>query len=362
MASNNADTVIIGAGIIGAAIAYNLAKKGDRPILIDKSVPAGGITGNSFGWLNAYNAENREYFDLRCSSMKEYEILAGELDPSFEINRRGSLVWDHGGIESVRPVERLQAWGYDIEIIYKHRIRQLEPGLKAPPPRACYAASESSVDPLSVTGSLVDAAIREGAQLKAHYRVTGVRIDNSRITAVETDSGTIRCSTIIVAAGHGTGTICRAAGFEVPANTSEALLVKTQRLEPVVNGLLSAPGVRLWQARDGSVLACDDFDGSNLASRAEELAVNLMERANRLVKFSEPVMAGRIMFGRRLLPGDGMPVIGESATVRGCYLALMHSGITLAPLVGRLIAGEIVSGREEPLLRPYRPARFGSAA
>lgn len=362
MAITYANTVIVGAGIVGAAIAYNLAKNGDRPVILDKDGPAAGITGASFGWLNAYNAGDREYFDFRRRSMAEYRLLLEEAGLGFDINWNGSLVWLDENTESNGLVERLQGWGYPVEIVDEDRAGQLEPGLAARPSRAFYAAEEGSVDPGSATRSLMEAAIRMGAEPGFPCRVTGINIRDSRVTGVETDQGSIRCGTVVVAAGHGAETLCRQAGFELPVTKSEALLVKTQRLDRAVGRLISAPGVRLWQDGDGHVLACDDFNGERLAESAARLAGELIERARRLVRFSEPLEPVKVMVGRRLLPGDGLPVIGEPASAGGLYLAFMHSGITLAPLVGRLIAGEITSGTARPQLAPYRPTRFGSVA
>ncbi|MEX2525061.1 MAG: FAD-dependent oxidoreductase [Gammaproteobacteria bacterium] len=362
MTITDTNTVIVGAGIIGAVVAYNLAKNGDRPVLIDKDGPAAGITGASFGWLNAYNAGDRAYFDFRRRSMAEYKSLVEELDSSIDINWNGSLVWLDGDTESNGLVERLQVWGYPVEIVDENRAGQLEPGLATRPSRAFYAAEEGSVDPVSATRSLMDAAIRLGAEFRFPSRVTGINIRNSRVTGVETDKGSVRCDTVVVAAGHGAETLCRQVGFELPVTKSEALLVKTQQVGEVVRRVIAAPGVRLWQAADGSILTCDDFDGSRLADRPNDLAVELIDRANRLVAFSEPLEVVEVMIGRRLLPGDGLPVIGEFASTGGLYLALMHSGITLAPLAGRLIAGEITSGIDQPQLMPYRPTRFSPAA
>ena len=66
-----------------------------------------------------------------------------------------------------------------------------------------------------------------------------------------------------------------------------------------------------------------------------------------------------VMIGWRPLPLDGLPVLGANPAVPAHYLAVMHSGVTLAPVIGKLVANEILSGQKDPRLSPYRPARFG---
>jgi glycine/D-amino acid oxidase-like deaminating enzyme len=80
-----------------------------------------------------------------------------------------------------------------------------------------------------------------------------------------------------------------------------------------------------------------------------------------LLGLSGELRADKVMIGKRLVPLDGLPVIGEPSVLGGLYIAMMHSGITLAPLVGRLVADEIISHSETDLLAPYRPDRLAPA-
>jgi glycine/D-amino acid oxidase-like deaminating enzyme len=87
----------------------------------------------------------------------------------------------------------------------------------------------------------------------------------------------------------------------------------------------------------------------------------LLDRARRAVPRLAGVPAEVTRIGYRALTADGLPAIGPVPGWEGAYVAVMHSGVTLAPLVGRLVAGELVDGHEDGLLDDYRPGRFAEA-
>ena len=92
---------------------------------------------------------------------------------------------------------------------------------------------------------------------------------------------------------------------------------------------------------------------------AEALTARLLDGVTQLLPHLGNIALDHCTIGERPTPQDGFPVIGKPAEVSGLYVAVMHSGITLAPAVGRFAATEILDGAEVEMLAPFRPGRFG---
>jgi uncharacterized UPF0146 family protein len=122
---------VVGMGIVGASIAYNLSKRGCEVVLIDKKGPASQASGNSFAWLNAtYFDQPRSYFDLRVNSMNEYHHLAQDVD--FPLRWGGSLEW-YGSADTeaeiTAGIRRIQGHGSPMWMIDRDQVAQIEPNL-----------------------------------------------------------------------------------------------------------------------------------------------------------------------------------------------------------------------------------------
>src|SRR2546429_6435951 len=106
--------IVIGAGMVGANVAYRLAQAGASVTILDAGRPGGGTSGSSFAWLNAFSKTPREYFDLNVASMHEHVALREEFGGAPWLTFVGNLVWaDEAGRAALRAnAERLNAWGY----------------------------------------------------------------------------------------------------------------------------------------------------------------------------------------------------------------------------------------------------------
>src|SRR5437773_6813853 len=111
--------VIAGGGIIGANIAYQLAKRGAAVTLLEKTRPGAGATANSFAWINAQK-QPRDYFALSQIGIEAWRQLDRELSGQLPLLWGGSVRWASdaiGGSELVRSVRRYESWGYPIHVI-----------------------------------------------------------------------------------------------------------------------------------------------------------------------------------------------------------------------------------------------------
>src|ERR1700693_4903714 len=165
--------LIIGAGIIGASIAWHLARAGARVTVIDASEPGGIATRNSWAWINASWGNPEPYFRLRIRAMDDWHRLEREVS-DLHVGWVGSLLWE-------LPPEDLKdfqaghsAWGYDVRIVERAEIHRIEPHLADPPKFAVHAPIEGAVKPLATSRALLAGADARGTKVIANNPVSSL--------------------------------------------------------------------------------------------------------------------------------------------------------------------------------------------
>jgi glycine/D-amino acid oxidase-like deaminating enzyme len=348
--------LVIGAGIIGASIAWHLAKAGARVTILEAAQPGGVATRNSWAWINASWGNPEPYFRLRIRSMAEWRRLAQEI-PNLRVNWSGGLLWDMPRADLETFAQQHAAWGYAIRRLDRAEIQALEPALADPPDFALHMAEEGALDPLAATSALLSAAVDLGAVLR-RGRAQALVVTAGRITGVVTQEGRLDADMVVVAAGAGTAALAATADVHVPMETPPGLLVVTQPHERLLNGLVMAPAMHVRQMEDGRLIAGADFGGSDPGADAGATAREVFGGLQKLLVGGAALAFDHHKLGYRPTPRDGFPVVGAVPGRAGLYIAVMHSGITLAPAVGRFATEEILTGADELLLAPYRLARF----
>ena len=148
--------VVIGAGIIGASIAYHLSTNGADVTVIEKSAPASGATAKSFAWINAHFTETPEFFALRMASIAAWHILEKEIDHAdFKVRWGGSLSWGDSNAEQMGRAKALKELGYRVKMIDPVEFSTLEPALRPPDGDCLLALDEGAIDPVGATRVLL---------------------------------------------------------------------------------------------------------------------------------------------------------------------------------------------------------------
>jgi glycine/D-amino acid oxidase-like deaminating enzyme len=363
-----ADVVVVGAGIVGAAVAYELALAGAAVTLVDKSLPASGVTGDSFAWIGGPSGADAPdgSWPLRRGALEAYRRLQRQV-PGVQVRWTGSLAWDEDGSTPERSL------GPDEHLFDAAQVGRLEPNLTVPPARALYKDSDGALDPVAVTDALVGAAQAHGARLIVGAAVTAVRAQDGRVSGAETSQGFLAADTVVVTAGVDAPMLCAPLGFDLPIAPSPALLLRFTAAPGLVRTLVASPQLEVREASDGHLLMAAAYHGEanqdDLSRTARELLSRLTATFTGAPDTAAPDTAApgtgppdirlvSVRLAARPMPADGLPVIGRLPGIGGVYVAVMHSGVTLAPAAARFIATEVIEGIEVEQLNGVRPARF----
>ncbi|MBZ9678190.1 NAD(P)/FAD-dependent oxidoreductase [Mesorhizobium sp. ES1-1] len=348
--------IIVGAGIIGASIAWHMARAGASVTVIADSAMGGVATPNSFAWINASWGNPEPYFRLRIRAMAEWTRLAHDL-PGLPLSWCGGLCWDLPAAEMKTYAAEHAAWGYGIERLDRAGAARIEPHLVEPPDFALYVAEEGVAEPVAATKALLADAERHGARIVAST-VTALVQTNGRTTGVDTSHGLMAADEVVIAAGVGSPDLAATAGIKLPIETPPGLIVHSRPHRKLLNGLVLGERLHMRQTMEGRIIAGSDFGGADPGKDAGGTARELFAALKAGLRDSDGLELDFHTVGYRPTPIDGFPIIGRPEGMDSLYIAVMHSGITLAPAVGLFAAREILKGERDPLLAPYGLSRF----
>lgn len=353
--SGNPSVVVVGAGIVGASLAYHLAATDAAVTLIDEALPAAGATARSFAWVNVVHGVAADYARLRNLAIDDYHRLQEELGGALSIDWSGALTWSADPSASEQVVAEHTAWGYDVRLLDAQEIAGLEPNLAVLPPVAAYAPTEGALDPVAATRTLVAAAVEKGARLITHGAVAGLDLDDRRIAGVRLENGTLEADVVVLAAGTGSTSLCAGIGVHLPVSASPALLLRFRAPPGLVRRIVSNDELEVREGGEGRLLVAENHAEGEAR---DALAGEVLKTLRRHFRDSDGVELLDVEAGWRPMPADGMPIVGFVPSAPNLYLAVMHAGIVMAPVMGRLAVEEVVRDHEVDVLASCRLSRF----
>lgn len=350
--------IVVGAGIIGASFAYHIARQKARVTLIDNAPkPATGATERSFGWINVRHDAPEAYITLRQQAIVDWHRLEDDLKDHLKIDWSGALTWLDDSAETEHIVRRLVNFGYQARLVDHQEIRRLEPNLKSVPPVAMFAENEGAIDPALTTELLITAARQAGAVIQLGNEVLALMTNGSRVTGVSTATGKLTADMVVLAAGINVVTLCQSVDVVLPINPSPAILMAFDTHQ-FVNRIVSNPFMEIRAASEVLTLSAEDYVDESIENNPQAIAQRTLKKMKEHWQGTEQIKLASIAVGKRPIPQDGLPIIGRTTSIEGLYVAVMHAGVTLAAIAGRLATTDILSDQENALLSPYRPIRF----
>lgn len=364
--------VIVGAGIIGATLAYHLSQRdGIDVTLLERDIPGSGASGHSFAWANAFGKDPREYHTFNRRSLDMWYRLAHQLDTDIGIHYGGEMRWENDPQRATQLRERvrqIQTWGYPCRLITRDEMLSLEPHLH---PGTVFAASLSEADIHIETDTFINVCLRRAREAEAivyaQTSVTGFVIRDSNIAAVETTHGEFSCDVVVLASGVQTTELASLVQVHIPQQRSPGVVIKTTPCAEVLHNVavIHAPSkdeehqhLHLRQLSDGSLRIGQGTQEGINRDDSQQHADALLDRARAYLPATADAKAIPTPVGYRPMPLDGFPVLGFTKAVPNLYIMLMHSGVTLAPLAGEMAMLEIVDDIRVDWFAPYRPDRF----
>jgi glycine/D-amino acid oxidase-like deaminating enzyme len=354
--------VIAGAGIIGASIAYHLAKRGAKVTVLEALQPGAGATGKSFGWINAtFSKTPHSYFELNRLGIAGWRRLQQELNGELPVQWGGSVAWFPLGDQADcfrQSVQQHQQWGYRATFIDVREVHRLLPAVvPGEIGVAAWSEEEGTVDPLQAANVLLKKARQFGAEILWPCEVTGLVCADGLVRRVETTRGEIEASALVLACGVDSPRLAEMAGVRVDLKNSPGVLLHTAPQPRVIDPVVLAPGTHFKQELDGRIVAGGQVVagvGTAVTEARVDDAEQILGQVQRFLPALKDAAIERVTLGYRVLPQDEFPKIGFTGRCSNLYVAAMHSGVTLAPLIGELAASEILDGKRIGSLEGYR--------
>ena len=350
--------IVIGGGIIGASIAWHLAHDSNVTIIAEK---LGGVaTPNSFAWINAGGPDDPTYYEFRNRSMQHWREMTKQI-PGLPISWTGALSWDATQNETLESQEGYLKAGTGIVRVNNTEMSALEPELE----EAFFpewqwglrVRDEGSIEAHVAAEMLISEAEAMGAKVLT-TSVSGFVKDNGRVTGVTIENGTIYGDHVVLAAGLGSVPLLATENIKLPVEGRAGLLANTLPVDKqFLNTLFHGPDLNMRQTRDGRILAGESFAGSDAGVDAEKTAREIIGKVQEAFKGGEEIEYGYYTLGIRPDPEDGLPILGDTP-LEGLDVAVMHSGVTLGAIVGKLIAEKVLTGHSDPILDYFRLDRF----
>jgi glycine/D-amino acid oxidase-like deaminating enzyme len=366
---------VIGAGIIGAALADRLVRTGATVTVIDSGGAGEGTSGTSFAWLNSNEKLPRHYHDLSVRGMRAWARLGDEFRQPPWYRPTGHVLWaetDPQRTVLTERLDRLREWGYPADELTARQLADLEPALR-PPATAQIAAfpAEGFVHGKQAVAALLERARSAGARLMLGTGDAVLEASGGEVRAVRLPDGSrVHADVYVCCTGWRTPHLMQPLGVPVPlvpgdapGSTSPCLVVSTDGPAPV-SRVVHTPALNLRPDWAGGVRlesgeVNELVDGRTTPAELDRLGRLVLQRAGQvLTGFTASAVRREVCV--RPLPIDGHPIVGWVPELRNAYLAVSHSGITLAPVLAELITADIRQP-DAADLAPYRPTRFADA-
>lgn len=362
MSAQSADVVICGGGVLGAALAYELAGSGARPLLIESRAIASGASGKAAGLLSPASDARAagSLGPLWRASLARHHELVPELEadgaPGYGFEESPSLLItaDAAEARTLRAAAPSQ-W------LEPDEVRARCAWIDGPIEGGLLREASAAIDPPAFTGALIHAAQTRGARIE-HGRVTGLSLSGGVVAGMQVDGEFVRTETVVLAMGPWTSEAGAWIGLHVPVTPLKGQILRL-RLPP------AAAETRF-----------SDTDGNYMARKADGLVY--VGTTEEQVGFDEtPTVAARLQILRqasrfvsavsgaeiveqtaclRPLSPDGLPILGAAPGLSGAYIATGHgrAGLLLAPGSAAALAAHITGESPSIDLTPFDPARF----
>jgi len=362
------DVIVIGAGVIGLSIAFELSRRGARVHVVDARAPGEGATQASAGMLTPHTETGHlpALRALAAHSLDLYDAFLQRLREDsgidVEYRRYGSLhvATDQAHLENLRRLAvRLAASAVAAELLNPQQVHQHEPAIAADIAGGLLLPAHGYVVAPDLVRALVAAATAHGARIETE-RVLAVRADATGVR-VETESSTLQAARVVVAAGSWSSRISVAGDNAVPVRPVRGQIVHLDWSTSPISRIVWGPDCYLVPRATGTMLVGATVEEAGFDERATTAGVHdLLDAACDLLPPAWQAAFAGVRVGLRPATPDELPVLGASPHAPGVYYATGHyrNGVLLAPVTAVLLAELVLGQPADEVLSAFRPDRF----
>jgi glycine/D-amino acid oxidase-like deaminating enzyme len=356
--------------LVGAAIAYGLAREGLQPLVLDEGDIALRASRGNFGlvWVQSKGLGNPAYQRWTRASSEAWLELAETLREETGIgvghSRPGGVtlcISDEELATREQLMRDMQAqmgdFGFEYRMLDRGEVKELLPGVGPRVVGASYTAYDGHANPLYLLRALHAATIVRGGRYITEARADAIRHAEGRFT-VETRRGRYEAPKLVLAAGLGNAALAPQVGLNIPVFPVRGQIIITERVQP----LLRMPTVILRQTEEGGIMIGESReDGRNDDQTGIDVVRRLAERAAITFPCLKDVRMVRTWAALRVMSPDGYPIYEQSESCPGAFAATCHSGVTLAGAHALHYAKHIAAGALPNEFDAFHSSRFAQS-
>ncbi len=364
------DVVIIGGGVSGCSLAYNLAKRGVSVVVFEKRYLSSGATGACGAGIRQ-QWSTRENTDLAIKSVKIFEQLGKELGEDIELRQGGYLIAVHNEKDmkqALKNVKMQKSLGLKVDILTPEKINDIVPildvkGMKAI--GATFCPTDGHANPFKTNFAYANAAKRLGAKIYTYTEVKGIKKNKKEICSVITEKGTVKTKIVVNAAGVWSKIIAEMVGINLPNIPFRKEIMVTERIRPVFEAMVISfkDGIYFSQQKEGQILGgipIPEERSGYITIPTFEFMQHMAKTLTRYAPILKHVNMLRHWTGFYDVTPDARPILGETEELKGFIQCNGFSGhgFMLSPMVAKILADFIVDGKRPDILEHLNLKRF----
>ena len=352
-ATKDFDVAVVGGGLVGAAIAYGLARRGQRVAVLDEGDMAIRASRGNFAlvWVQAKGLGMPEYAAWTVRSSEAWSGLAAELavetglDVSFQRPGGLHLCLSETELEGRRQTlmrfhNQAGVARYTTEMLDRSALQKLVPEIGPDVVGGSYSALDGHVNSLRLFRALHTAMQQRGVVYLPGHPVTAIDKVGGGFQ-IRTAKSEMRAAKVVLAAGNANAQLAPMVGLSAPMKPERGQIIVTER----VRSFLHHPIATLRQTDEGTVMIGDSReDGTDPADMNLQINSVMASRAVRMFPVLGSLNIVRTWRAIRVMPADGFPIYDQSTSHPGAFLVTCHSGVTLAAIHALALAPMIATG------------------